>query len=276
MICSKCNHALPDDSEFCQYCGNRIEQQIPTQENLVEEKFDKIIDLNKASESPENNLLKSEHEIPEEMIPVVIEGQEGTIKSLQERKKTRTRFCKFCGCQINPQTKKCGGCGKQYFKGIKFPKNLFFVVICLMLLVSLILNIIQYREIKYVSERKEYWSTRTKEMIYEFNTYKSYGKSDPNAVQRLRDKVATDNAINESKLRITDKEKATIINYNNPKIENIVFSKQPNIFYFVERSVIGRSAYKITFNTTQDDLLGPIVYYVEKSSGQLIGMDFRE
>ena len=24
MKCTKCNHALPDDSEFCQYCGNRL------------------------------------------------------------------------------------------------------------------------------------------------------------------------------------------------------------------------------------------------------------
>lgn len=32
MICNKCNHTLPDDSEFCQYCGNKIEASavVPT------------------------------------------------------------------------------------------------------------------------------------------------------------------------------------------------------------------------------------------------------
>lgn len=30
MKCTKCNHSLPDDSEFCQYCGSRIEKIVVT------------------------------------------------------------------------------------------------------------------------------------------------------------------------------------------------------------------------------------------------------
>lgn len=38
MICTKCNHRLPDDSEFCQYCGNRVEEMVVQPvDTLVEE-----------------------------------------------------------------------------------------------------------------------------------------------------------------------------------------------------------------------------------------------
>ena len=37
MKCYNCGLFLPDDSEFCQYCGKKIETEISIQKNAVEE-----------------------------------------------------------------------------------------------------------------------------------------------------------------------------------------------------------------------------------------------
>lgn len=37
MICSKCNQTLPDDSEFCQYCGEKI---VTTQKTSIKNTYD--------------------------------------------------------------------------------------------------------------------------------------------------------------------------------------------------------------------------------------------
>ncbi len=69
----------------------------------------------------------------------------------------------------------------------------------------------------------------------------------------------------------------TIANLDNPKIEEVVFETNPSIAFFEgKKDITGIELYKITFNTTQDGLLGPIVLYVDKFNGDLIGGEFRE
>lgn len=69
----------------------------------------------------------------------------------------------------------------------------------------------------------------------------------------------------------------TITNLDNPKVESLVFESEPSIYRFdKKKSLVGKPLYKITFNTTQDGLLGPMVYFVDRVSGDILGAEFRE
>lgn len=93
----------------------------------------------------------------------------------------------------------------------------------------------------------------------------------------LAAEITPEKAIKIVKKKFDDKSKETITNFDNPQVEEIIFNKQPSIYRFdAKTNLVGKSAYKITFSTTQDELLGPVVFYVNKYGGALIGMDFRE
>ena len=69
----------------------------------------------------------------------------------------------------------------------------------------------------------------------------------------------------------------TITNLDNPKIEEIIFDKEPSIYLIDESTKLkGKTVVKYTYNTTQDGLLGPITFYVDKKTGIVLGSDYRE
>ena len=86
MICNKCNHKLPDDSEFCQYCGNRIEKEEEVQQvDTIEEVKDEIVSSEEHTETPEIDLPNLENTTPEEALKTILKIQaEQTLKNLEK------------------------------------------------------------------------------------------------------------------------------------------------------------------------------------------------
>jgi len=89
--------------------------------------------------------------------------------------------------------------------------------------------------------------------------------------------ITTGQAVKNAREKLSDKEIESIINLENPKIEEVVFKGDTSIYLFDESiDATGKSLYKITYNTELDGLLGPITFYVDKMSGIVIGADYRE
>lgn len=96
-------------------------------------------------------------------------------------------------------------------------------------------------------------------------------------VQNQETLLKQEEAINIAKEELTKEEKESITNFENPVVEEMSFTKEPNIYkYDNTESMIDKQVYKITFHTKQDNLLGPIVFYIDVIDGQIYGMDYRE
>ena len=89
----------------------------------------------------------------------------------------KVKFCSKCGGRIDNETKKCTGCGKQYFKGFKANKILTLVLI-LLLVLSGILNVYLYTEGNKVAGLKR-----------EVEAVKADKKSLNDTVTRLRNQL---------------------------------------------------------------------------------------
>lgn len=86
MKCYNCGHLLPEDSEFCQYCGKRIETEISIKENTVEE----VTVTDEITETAEIDLPDLENTAPEKALDAIIKIQaEETIKKLKENSKNQ-------------------------------------------------------------------------------------------------------------------------------------------------------------------------------------------
>ena len=94
--------------------------------------------------------------------------------------------------------------------------------------------------------------------------------------------ISSQEAIEIAQNWVDEKSKKRVTNFENPQTIGIVCSKK-----FLERIIpgnqntvrnnkyAGREIYRITFRTYDDGLLGPIVIYVDKYTGDLVGLNPR-
>ena len=137
MKCEKCNNIIPDDSDFCNHCGNKIEKpQEPT--TLQCEKCGNTLPLDSEFCHFCGNKIG---DIPVEFQTTQIIEQE--IQTSKSPRKNKQKYCSKCGGVINRSTKVCEGCGKKYFKMSRIfnKKNLLPIILSVILLISIIANI---------------------------------------------------------------------------------------------------------------------------------------
>lgn len=161
MKCSKCGWAIPEDSGFCPYCGTKVEtvdhagttstQTEPIGAEPPLEQAPSDLDAKGAMDS---NADKEKTVKVEENLNSAIAGDDRHQENPRSEK--GQKYCKHCGGMIDRKTKKCQGCGKQYFCIAKHGVILILATVCVVLIG---LNVFQYTRTVETEEELEQAAT---------------------------------------------------------------------------------------------------------------------
>lgn len=127
MNCPRCGCALPDDSEFCQYCGAKLSSEVESTT---------MPDIQTAGSSNQDTQQPSQLPLPSSGTETVFPPQKA------EASGGKKELRKFCGGLIGPEAKRCFPCGKQFFK---FSLKTISITVLILALIALAgLNVYQY------------------------------------------------------------------------------------------------------------------------------------
>ncbi|WP_347072323.1 zinc ribbon domain-containing protein [Intestinimonas butyriciproducens] len=99
----------------------------------------------------------------------------------------KSAFCKKCGSAIDPNTKKCSGCGKQYFNA---QKTVPIVLLSVLLITSIGLNILQYLQGQAAIETVATQTTQIEKLEKEVSTQKSTISSQKSTISSQKNQIA--------------------------------------------------------------------------------------
>ncbi|MBR6556898.1 MAG: hypothetical protein IKT60_05640, partial [Clostridia bacterium] len=85
---------------------------------------------------------------------VRLEDDNRTTQPTIATNKPEIKYCSHCGSTIDPATKKCIGCEKQYFKGISI-KSVFITLMMVLLATSIVGNVLLSQENRNLTESAE-------------------------------------------------------------------------------------------------------------------------
>ena len=160
MNCNQCNQKIPENSLFCTHCGKKIEKSIPMP--VTEPACD------------------TQYTVQETL----------RCQSSAKKNKIKTRYCSRCGALIDTASKQCTGCGKQYFKGIRFNKFSFSAfILTLVLLGSILTNIylsVQVRDMQTKIETLEDHCANLQNELVDFEKSYTYAV---NSIELLQKRI---------------------------------------------------------------------------------------